>query len=156
MRVISVKLKIMLDKILNHFEDFEPKWRFKLNVVGLVFCFVVFWLIHQAKLKIDMKLPEFINLPNFIGNVDSVILALAGGFLVGWILARFTKLNGSRIFRIGVFAGTLIGLMQNVLIETSFGMKLLNQPNVSDPLDVFWGTVFCLIACFVSFKTEQI
>lgn len=146
----------MFDRALNYLEDFKPSWKFRINFVGLILCFTVFWLIHQLKLKADLHLPEIINLPNFIGNVDSVILALAGGFLVGWILARFTKLNGSRIFRIGVFAGTLIGLMQNVLIETSFGMKLLNQPNVSDPLDVFWGTVFCLIACFVSFKAEQI
>lgn len=93
---------------------------------------------------------------NFIGNVDSTILALGSGFIVGLLLTRATKLNSSKIFRLSILAGTLIGLVQNILIETKFGMNLLNQPNVSDPLDVLWGTIFCLVACFVSFKVEKI
>ena len=146
----------MFDRTLNYFEDFKPSWKFRINFVGLILCFTIFWFIHQLKLKADLHLPEIINLPNFIGNVDSVVLALASGFLVGWILARFTKLNGSQLFRLAVLVGTLIGLVQNILIETQFGMKLLNEPNVSDPLDIFWGTIFCLIICFVSFKTEKV
>ena len=146
----------MLDKILNYLEDFKPMWKFRINFVGLILCFIVFWVIHQIKLKAELRLPELINLPNFIGNVDSVVLALVGGFLVGWILARLTKLNGSQIFRTAVLLGTVIGLIQNILIETNLGMKLLNQPNVADPLDVFWGTIFCLVACFFSFRVEEV
>lgn len=145
----------MLDRVLNYFEDFKQEWKFRINFVGLILVFILFWIIHQIKLKMDLNLPEIINLPNFIGNVDSVIPALAGGLLVGWILTKTIKLNGSKIFRIAVLAGTLVGLICNILIEIDFGMRLLNQPNVSDPLDVIWGTIFCLLACFVSFKTEK-
>ncbi len=145
----------MFSKILNYFEDFKPKWNFQINIVGLILSFFGFWLVHQFKLRTDLKLPEIINIPNFIGNVDSVIPALTVGFLIGWVLSKSTRLNGSELFRIGVICGVLVGLICNILIETSIGMKLLNQPNVSDPLDVLWGTVFCAIACFFSFKTEK-
>ena len=146
----------MLSKLLNYFEDFEQEYKFRINFIGLSLIFFLFWLIHEIKLKAELKLPDIINIPNFIGNVDSTILALVGGFIVGFLLTRATKLNSSKIFRLTILAGTLIGLVQNILIETKFGMKLLNQPNVSDPLDVLWGTAFCLIACFVSFKVEKV
>ena len=146
----------MFSKLLNYFEDFEQEYKFRINFIGLVSIFFLFWLIHEIKLKTELKLPDIINIPNFIGNVDSTILALGGGLIVGFLLTRATKLNSSKIFRLSILAGTLIGLVQNILIETKFGMNLLNQPNVSDPLDVLWGTIFCLVACFVSFKVEKI
>lgn len=144
------------DKVRNYFEDFEQTYKSKINLLGLASIFLIFWLIHQAKLKLDLNLPEIINLPNFIGNVDSVILAIVGGFIAGTILTHTTKLNRSKIFRLSVLAGTLLGLFQNILIETKFGMGLLNQPNISDPLDVIWGTIFCLLACLVSFRFKDI
>jgi uncharacterized membrane protein len=146
----------MFSKLLNYFEDFEQEYKFRINFIGLSSIFFLFWLIHEIKLKTELKLPDIINIPNFIGNVDSTILALGGGLIVGFLLTRATKLNSSKIFRLSILAGTLIGLVQNILIETKFGMNLLNQPNVSDPLDVLWGTIFCLVACFVSFKVEKI
>lgn len=146
----------MFSKLLNYFEDFEQEYKFIINFIGLSSIFFLFWLIHEIKLKAELKLPDIINIPNFIGNVDSTILALVGGFIVGFLLTRATKLNSSKIFWLTILAGTLIGLVQNILIETKFGMNLLNQPNVSDPLDVLWGTMFCLIACFVSFRVEKV
>lgn len=146
---------MVIDKILNYFEDFKQEWTFGINIVSLVLTFLVFWGVHQVKLKVGLGLPEIINLPNFIGNVDSVILALIGGAIFGIALTKTTKLSSSKIFRLSVLIGTLVGFVQNYLIETQFGMGLINQPNVSDPLDVLWGTIFCLIACFVSFKVEE-
>lgn len=145
----------MFSKLLNYFEDFEQNLKFRINVIGLVSILIAFWIIHEVKLKVELKLPDLINIPNFIGNVDSTILALTGGFIFGVTLTRTTKLKSSKIFRLSVLAGALIGLAQNILIETKFGMNLLNQPNVSDPLDVLWGTIFCLVACFVSYKVEK-
>ncbi|HRV76156.1 MAG: hypothetical protein H6799_03090 [Candidatus Nomurabacteria bacterium] len=146
----------MFSKVINYFEDFEQKYKFRINFIGLISIYLIYWLIHQVKLNLDLNLPEIINIPNFIGNVDSTVLALVGGFIVGSLLTRTTKLNRSNIFKLSILAGTLIGLVQNILIETKFGMNLLNQPNVSDPLDILWGTIFCLIACFVSFKVEKV
>lgn len=146
----------MINKLLNYFEDFEQTLKFGINFIGLASIFIAFWLIHEIKLKVKLNLPDIINIPNFIGNVDSTILALAGGFAFGLVLTRTTKLNSSKIFKLSVLVGTLIGFAQNILIETKFGMNLLNQPNVSDPLDILWGTIFCLVACFVSYKVEKI
>ena len=145
----------MLSKILNYFEDFQPKYKIGVNYIGLVSIFLVFWLIHHIKLKTDFRLPELINLPNFIGNVDSVLLALASCFLVGFVLTRTTRFDKSFICRLSIGCGLLVGLAQNILIETRLGMDLLNQPNVSDPLDVVWGTIFCVLACLVSFRVRE-
>lgn len=146
----------MLSKILNYFEDFQPKYKIRVNYIGLVSIFLVFWLIHQIKLTTDFRLPEPINLANFIGNVDSVLLALAACFLVGFVLTRTTRFNKTFILRLSIGCGVLIGLTQNVLIETRLGMDLLNQPNVSDPLDVIWGTIFCALACLVSLRVKEV
>jgi hypothetical protein len=144
------------EKLRNYFEDFDQKYKFKLNYLNLVLTFVIFWLIHQAKLNLNINLPEVINLPNFIGNVDSVLLALLGGFILGYFLTKVTKLNKSKLLKLSILFGTLIGLFQNVLIETRLGMDLLNQQNVSDPLDIMWGTIFCFIACLVSFRVVEL
>ncbi|MDQ5913896.1 MAG: hypothetical protein QG623_515 [Patescibacteria group bacterium] len=144
------------NKTLNYFEDFKQKYRFKISFLGLVSIFLIFWLIHEAKLKLSLNLPETINIPNFIGNVDSVFLALLGGFILGLILTRSTLLERLNILRLSVLFGTLVGLAQNILIETKFGMDLLGQPNISDPLDVIWGTTFCLVACLICFKVKEV
>lgn len=146
----------MFSRILNYFEDFEQKWRFQLNLVGTVCIFFAFWVLHQVEARINPDLPDLINIPNFIGNIDSTLPAILVGYTFGWLLTRTSRLNGSKVFRLAVLAGTLTGLAVNVFIESNFGMNLVNQPNVSDPLDVLWGTVFCLVACFVCFKVEKV
>jgi hypothetical protein len=144
------------EKLRNYFEDFEQKYEFRIRYLNLVLIFIVFWLIHQAKFSLELSLPEIINLPNFIGNVDSVVLATLTTFGLGLLLTKTTKLTDSKIFKLSIFFGTLIGLAQNILIETKIGMDLLNQPNVSDPLDVIWGTLFCFVACLVSFRVKKV
>ena len=90
----------MFSKLLNYFEDFEQEYKFRINFIGLGSIFFLFWLIHEIKLKTELKLPDVINIPNFIGNVDSTVLALVGGFIVGSLLTRTTKLNRSNIFKL--------------------------------------------------------
>mgnify|MGYP003529059959 CR=1 FL=1 len=143
------------NKILNYFEDFEQIYRFSIRPIALVLVFFVFWLIHQWRESLGDVLPNPINIFNHIGNVDSVVPALIAGVVVGVFATKSIKPSKKRYLRLGVFAGTLVGLVCNILIELPFGMSLLNQPNIADPLDVFWGTIFCLVACSVFFTVRD-
>jgi hypothetical protein len=143
------------DKILNYFEDFEQKWRFVVVPELLIGVYFIFWLIHEGRDRFGDLLPDPVNVFDHIGNVDSVIPALMVGSFVGFVLSRTINLSKKRLKWIAVASGVTFGLLCNILIEIPWGMKFLNEPNVSDPLDVVWGTTFCLLMLWIVFRVRR-
>lgn len=144
----------LVDRTLNYFEDFRQEYTFSIRPELTVLTFFMFWLIFAGRESLGDILPNPINIFNHIGNVDSVIPALVSGYLAGLIATKTLRLSKKQYLWLGILSGTLVGLACNILIEVPFGMKLLDQYNVSDILDAVWGTTFCLIACYAIFKVR--
>lgn len=148
-----------IHKILNYLEDFKPKYTLKIRWSYLILLTLLFWLIHNFKDSFagTNRIPEPFNIFNHIGNVDSVIPALLVCIISALIFTRiWNPKKAQHIFWISMTAGIVVGLICNILIELPWGMNLLDQPNIADPLDIIYGTLFSAATCFVAIKLSLI
>lgn len=146
----------LIEKVFNYFEDFRQTVYLRINSIALFSVLLFFFICHQLKNRFPNMLPESINIFSHIGNVDSIVPALIAGIAFGWILTHSTKMKTREVYLGAIFIGVLTGFIANLLIELPLGMRLLSEYNVSDPWDVVWGTLFCLIACALVFDTKEL
>ncbi len=147
----STKLKLK-DRILNYFEDFDPKYEFKIRWLAFISIILFFQLAVPLEEKLRGYLPEIIDIFYHTGNADAIVPAIFVAFPIGKLLARYTSFKQKTLFITTVTIGTIVGLAANLFIESRPGMEYLKQINVSDPMDVFYGTLFCLITLVASVK----
>jgi hypothetical protein len=156
MATVEVKTKKkelkVKDRILNYFEDFSPKYEFKIRWPAFIGTIIFFQVAVPLEEKLRGYLPEIIDIFYHTGNADAIVPAVFVAFPLGKLLARYTALKQKTLFAITVVTGTIVGLAANLFIESKPGMEYLKQINVSDPMDVFYGTLFCLIILVVSAK----
>lgn len=144
------------DKVFNFFEDFEPNLKISIRWAEMIILLILNRLIVNNNAAIlDQSLNPF-GMFSHLGNLVSVPYALFGTFVICGIATRFI-LNDLKIAKvILVVSGVITGLIVNIVAESGAGMHAIGLPNTGDPLDVLWGTIFCLIACLVSFKIRKI
>lgn len=140
------------DRILNFFEDFEPKLKVFVRWIQMIILLVLSRLIvNNNSLILDLSFNP-LGMFSHLGNLVSVPYALMGTFIICSVATRFI-VNDLKISKILLAASALLtGLIVNIVAETGVGMNAIGLPNTGDPLDVFWGTLFCLLACSISFK----
>lgn len=143
------------DKIFNFFEDFEPKLKVSVRWVEMIILLVLSRLIVNNNASIlELSVNPF-GMFRHLGNLVSVPYALLGTFIVCCVAAKLF-VRDLKIAKIILFVSALLtGLIVNTVAETGSGMSAIGLPNTGDPLDVLWGTLFCLAACLVSLRVQQ-
>lgn len=140
------------DKIINFFEDFEPKLKVSVRWVEMIILLMLSRLIvNNNSLILDLGFSP-LGMFSHLGNLVSVPYALLGTFIICSTATRFF-IGEPKIARFFLATSALLtGLIVNIVAETGSGMSAIGLPNTGDPLDIFWGTLFCVLACLTSFK----
>ncbi len=145
----------LVDKILNYFEDFEQSINVSVRWIELIAILVLSRLIvdnNSSILKLSIN-PS--GMYSHLGNLVSVPFSLFGTFVICYVAVKFFVKDLKAAKVVLLFASLLTGLVVNIVAETGSGMSLIGLPNTGDPLDILWGTLFCVLACLLSYRFSK-
>lgn len=146
----------LVDRTLNYFEDFEQKFKIYIKVPELISTLFLSWLIVNHNNSILKLRLNPLGMFSHLGNLVSVPLALIGTYIICFVTFSFFFNQASKAKLFLAASAALVGLAVNLVAETKAGMSLISLPNTGDPLDIFWGVIFCLTACLIVFRVKEI